>query len=115
MQSESELTSCYMIQLLAKRPTFDLTAAGRSFINERKSTKPSTVPCGMPDFTGTQPDTSPSTNNSLGSTKQERLYLRMSTSLDTVMPELHHKDKEKDPFISPQEIVVGYAKDPELL
>ena len=32
-----------------------------------------------------------------------------------VFKNLHDKDKDKDPFIGPQEFVVGYSKAPEQL
>ena len=59
-QSFTDFICRYKIQSSANKRTCDLTADGRSLMCIRKSSGPSTVPCGTPDVTGELVDWEPS-------------------------------------------------------
>ena len=49
------------MQSLANRRVLGWTQSGKSFINNRNSSGPRTVPCGTPLMTGMLPEVAPST------------------------------------------------------
>ena len=60
-QSRTDFTDLYITQSSANSRTVDVVCSARSLMKIRKSSGPSTDPCGTPDFTDAGPDVSPST------------------------------------------------------
>ena len=60
-QSRTDFTDLYITQSSANSRTMDVVCSARSLMKIRKSSGPSTDPCGEPDFTDAGPDVSPST------------------------------------------------------
>ena len=55
-QSRTDFTDLYITQSSANSRTVDVVCSARSLMKIRKSSGPSTDPCGMPDFTDAGPD-----------------------------------------------------------
>ena len=60
-QSRTDFTDLYMTQSSANSRTVDVVCSSRSLMKIKKSSGPSTNPCGTPDFIDAGPDVSPST------------------------------------------------------
>ena len=86
-QSRTDFTGLYITQSSANSRTVDVVCSARSLMKIRKSSGPSTDPCGTPDYTDAGPDVSPSTKYSLGSSFKKRLYPSVQVAIAFQLPE----------------------------
>ena len=76
-QSRTDFTDLYITQSSANSRTVDVVCSARSLMKIRKSSGPSTDPCGTPDFTDAGPNVSPSSF-------KKRLYPSVLVAIDAI-------------------------------